>query len=55
VKDGVFSGVESLGEFLHIIIWHLRLLLGRQPDKNPHKNAVNQLKDFLDGYPVHFQ
>jgi hypothetical protein len=55
VKDGVFSGVESLGEFLHIIIRHLRLLLGPQPNKNPHKNTVNQLKDFPKGYPVRFQ
>jgi hypothetical protein len=41
MKDGVVSGVEGLREFLHIIIWHLRLLLGPQPDKNPRKNAVN--------------
>jgi hypothetical protein len=27
MKDGVVSGIESLGEFLHIIIWHLCLLL----------------------------
>jgi hypothetical protein len=55
MKDGVFSGVESLGEFLHIIIWHLRLLLGPQPNKNPRKNVVNQLEDFPNGYLVRFQ
>jgi hypothetical protein len=41
MKDGVVSGVEGLGEFLHIIIWHLRLLLGSQTDENPRKHAVN--------------
>jgi hypothetical protein len=41
MKDGVVSGVEGRGEFFHVIIWHLRLLLGPQPDKNPLKNAVN--------------
>jgi hypothetical protein len=30
------------------------ILLGPQPDKNPCKNAVNQLKDFSDRYPVRF-
>jgi hypothetical protein len=54
LKDGVISGVKGLGEILHVIVWHLRLLLGPQPDKNPRKNAVNQLEDFLDGYPVRF-
>jgi hypothetical protein len=44
-----------LGEFLQIIIWNLRLLLGPQPDKHLHKNAFNQLEDFLDRYPVCFQ
>jgi hypothetical protein len=33
MKDGVVSGVEGLGEFLHIIIWHLCLLIGPQPEK----------------------
>jgi hypothetical protein len=51
-KDGVVRGVKGLGKFLQI--WHLRLLLGPQPDKNPRKHAINQLEDLLDIYPVCF-
>jgi hypothetical protein len=55
LKDGVVSSVEGPSEFLHIIVWNLHLLLGPQPDKDPRKNAVYQLKDFLDRYPVRFK
>jgi hypothetical protein len=45
LEDGVVGSVEGLGEFLQIIVWNLRVLLGSQPDKHSRKNAFNQLKD----------
>jgi hypothetical protein len=54
LEDGVIGSVEGLGKFLQIIIWNLHILLGPQPDKHPHKNAFNQLEDFLDIYLVCF-
>jgi hypothetical protein len=52
-KYGVIISVEGFGKILQV--WYIGLLLGPQPDKNPRKNAVNQLEDFLDRYPVRFQ
>jgi hypothetical protein len=53
VKFGVIIGVEGSGKILQV--WYIGLLLGPQPEKNPCKNAVNQLEDFLDRYPIRFQ
>jgi hypothetical protein len=55
LEDGVVSSIKGLGEFLQVIFWNLRLLLGPQPDEHPCKNAVHQLKDLLDRYPVYFE
>jgi hypothetical protein len=52
-KYGVVICVEGFGKILQV--WYIGLLLGPQPDKNPHKYAVNQLEDFPDRYPVCFQ
>jgi hypothetical protein len=54
-KDRIVGGVKGLGKFLQIILWHLRSLLGPQPDENPRKHAANQLEDFLERNLVRFQ
>jgi hypothetical protein len=54
-KDRIIGGVKGLGKLLQVIIWHLRSLLGPQPDENPREHAANQLKDLLDRNPVRFQ
>jgi hypothetical protein len=46
MKDGVVSGIEGLGEFLHIIIWHLRLLLGPHPPKICVRTRLTNSKIF---------
>jgi hypothetical protein len=55
LEDGVISSIEGFGEFLQVTIQNLRLLLGPQPNEHPRQNVANQLKDFLDRYPVCFE
>jgi hypothetical protein len=42
-KDRIIRGVKRLGKLLQFNIWHLRSLLGPQPDENPREYAASQL------------
>jgi hypothetical protein len=43
-KDRIVGGVKGLGKLLQVIIWHLRSLLGPQPNENPREHTTNQLE-----------
>jgi hypothetical protein len=54
-KDRVVGGVKRLGKLLQVSLWHLRSLLGPQPNENLHEHATSQLEDLLDRNPVCLQ
>jgi hypothetical protein len=47
-KNRVVGGVKRFGKPLQVSIWHLRSLLGPQPDKDLRKRAASQFEDLLD-------
>jgi hypothetical protein len=51
-KNRVVEGVKRLGKPLQVSLWHLRSLLGPQPDEDPRKRVASQFEDLLDRNPV---